>query len=116
MKIVHDIFPAKLVVAPAGLVGSVDDLTIKPPTPGSFLVDAARVIITDLLIVVAQDSPEGPRIIFQEKYTSFVKGPQSKVVTISGKMVVYERDSNCGCGSRLRSWNVSRTLYSIQGD
>lgn len=116
MKIIHDIFPAKLVVAPEGLTESVDELTIKPATRGAYLVDAARVIITDLLVVIAQDSPEGPRIIFQEKYTSFVKGDPSRVVTVSGKMVVYERDSNCGCGSRLRSWNVSRTLYSIQGE
>jgi hypothetical protein len=116
MKIIHDIFPAKLIVAPAGLVDSVDELSIKPATRGAYLVDTARVIITDLLIVIAQDSPEGPLVIFQEKYESFVKGEQSKVVTVSGKMVVYERDTNCGCGSRLRGWNVTRTLYSIQGE
>jgi hypothetical protein len=116
MKILQDIFPAKLLIAPIGLVASIDDLSIKPVTRGGYLVDAARVIVTDLMIIVATDSPEGPVIIFQEKYESFSKGTPSKVVTISGKMIIFERDTGCGCGSRLRGWNAIRTITAIQGE
>jgi hypothetical protein len=114
MKIIYDVFPAKLVAAPAGQVDEVDQLSINPPTEGTFFVDTARVIVTEDMILVAVDSPEGAKLVFQEKYDLFVPGTQYYVVTQSGKMLSFEKDTGCGCGSRLRSWNPTRTLYSIK--
>jgi hypothetical protein len=114
MKIIYDVFPAKLVAVPAGQVEEVDLLTLSPPTDGAFYVDTARVIVTEDMILVAVDSPEGAKLVFQEKYDLFVPGNQYYVVTQSGKMLSFEKDTGCGCGSRLRSWNPTRTLYSIK--
>lgn len=114
MKIIYDVFPAKLVAVPAGQIEEVDQLSINPPTEGSFFVDTARVIVTDDTLLVAVDSPEGAKLVFQEKYSLFVPGSVYYVVTESGKMLAFEKDPGCGCGSRLRSWNPTRTLYSIK--
>lgn len=80
------------------------------------MVDKCRVVIDDDLIIVAVDSPEGARIIFQEEYDTFVKDlkGESKILTKSGKMLAFKRDTNCGCGSRLRSWNPTRTLKTLK--
>jgi hypothetical protein len=66
--------------------------------------------------MVAVDSPEGAKVIFQEEYVTFEKDlkGESKIVTKSGKMLAFKRDTNCGCGSRLRSWNPTRTLNTLK--
>ncbi len=80
------------------------------------MVDKCRIVIDEDLIMVAVDSPEGARVIFQEEYVTFEKDlkGESKIVTKSGKMLAFKRDTNCGCGSRLRSWNPTRTLNTLK--
>lgn len=117
MRVLYDLFPAHFTVAPAGVLTDVHLLASKPPTEGSFYVQTTRVIITDTHITVAQDSHLGAQIIFNERYTFFEKSTNpeldSYVTTESGKMAAFKKDTNCGCGSRLRSWNPYKTLGSI---
>jgi hypothetical protein len=117
MQIIYDLFPSHLVVAPANFTTDVHDLQSSPPTKDAYYLQTNRIIISGTHITVAADSPEGPSIIFNERYASFEKSSHpnfdSYVVTESGKMLAFKKDTNCGCGSRLRSWNPYRTLGSI---
>jgi hypothetical protein len=117
MKILFDMFPAVLVAAAPGLVENLDEIRVVPPTEGTFMVDKCRVVVDSDLIIVAVDSPEGARVIFQEEYDVFInnRSGESKIVTKSGKMLAFKKDTNCGCGSRLRSWNPIRTLNTLKG-
>jgi hypothetical protein len=116
MKIVKDVFPAHLAVVPAGFLDDVYDLKSAPATQGAYYLATTRVILTEDTIVVAQDSPNGAQIVFREKYDTFLPGDDFRVVTSSGKMLAFKKDTNCGCGSRLRSWNPYRTLNSIKDE
>jgi hypothetical protein len=70
----------------------------------------------DNFITVASDSPNGPQVVFQQKYVEMTEnGGVYRLSTLDGKMIAFEKDSNCGCGSRLRSWNPYRTIQSIKG-
>lgn len=116
MKILKDVFPAHLAVVPAGFLSDVYDLKSAPATEGAHYLATTRVIVTNDTIVVAQDSPEGAKIVFQEKYEVFLTEGEFRVVTLSGKMLAFKKDTNCGCGSRLRSWNPYRTLNSMKDE
>jgi hypothetical protein len=76
------------------------------------------VIVTDEHVVVAKDSSEGPQIVFREAYETFFPSEDpkidSRVVTKTGKMLAFKKDTGCGCGSRLRGWNPYQTLNSIK--
>lgn len=117
-NIILDRFPCHLVAVPAGFTDDVSTLQSDPPTPGAKYLEVTRVILTDEGIIVAKDGHEGPQIVFQERYETvdISKNPKNdtRVVTISGKMLVFKKDTNCGCGSRLRGWNPYRTLNSIK--
>ncbi len=116
MRIIFDVFPSILVAVSPGSVDTLDEVKVVPPTEGSYMVDKCRIVIDEDLVMVAVDSPEGARVIFQEEYATFdkdLKG-ESKIVTKSGKMLAFKRDTNCGCGSRLRSWNPTRTLNTLK--
>ena len=116
MQIIHDVFPAHVALTPADVITDVHTLTSHPSTPGAYYIPTTRVITTATHITIAADSPEGPQIIFNERYTFFEKSTNpevdSYVITESGKMLAYKKDTNCGCGSRLRSWNPYKTLTS----
>lgn len=118
MKIRLDVFPAHLAVVPEGFTEDVTALNSAPATEGAHYLATTRVIVTDELIVVAQDSPNGAQIIFREKYDEFFPAKDvkndSRVVTKSGKMLAFKKDTNCGCGSRLRGWNAYKTINSIK--
>lgn len=118
MKILADIFPAHLAVVPAGFIEDITELKSAPATQGAHYLATTRVIITDTMIVVAQDSPDGAQIVFRETYSEFLDGRVTKtdlrVVTTSGKMLAFKKDTNCGCGSRLRSWNAYKTITSMK--
>lgn len=87
--------------------------------PGTRQVATARVIISANpdRITIAQDGPQGPEVVFQESYdpASYFRnllntrtttaGTESYLTTLSGKQIAFLRDSSCGCGSRLKSWN-----------
>jgi hypothetical protein len=122
MKIIYDIFPAHLSVAPAEY--SDDEFSIKSQgnPDGVFYKDVTRVVIVEdpngHTVWVAQDSPTGPNIIFQERLATYHQADKpeqdSHAKTVSGKILAFSKDNNCGCGSRLRSWNPYRTLHSIK--
>jgi hypothetical protein len=114
MKVLKDIFPAHIAVVPAGFLDDIYDLKSAPATKGAYYLATTRVIVTDEIIVVAQDSPEGAKIVFQEKYEVFLTEGEFRVVTVSGKMLAFKKDTNCGCGSRLRSWNAYKTIQSMK--
>lgn len=116
-KILLDRFPCHLAAAPAGLLEDVETLRSFEPTPGSTYLETTRIILTEQEIFVAKDSPEGPQIVFREAYdTADIAEKQtddSKVVTVSGKMIAFKKDTGCGCGSRLRGWNPYRTIGAM---
>jgi len=116
MQILHDVFPAHVALVPANAITDVHTLVSYPNSLGSYYIQTARVIVTDTSITIAADAPEGPQIVFNERYTFFEKAvtpeTDSYVITESGKMLAYKKDTNCGCGSRLRSWNPYKTLTS----
>jgi hypothetical protein len=118
MKLLQDIFPANFTITPPNLLTDVHDLSPVSPPKGGTLVQTTRVIITDTNITVAQDAPSGAQIIFNERYSFFEKGSKetetSYIITESGKFIAFRKDTNCGCGSRLRSWNPYKTLNSIR--
>ena len=122
MKILVDVFPAHLQVAPANVLSDVSELKPSPAKEGLFYVATTRSLITEeegiQKVVVAVDSPDGAQIIFLEELEEAFEDKSTKtyrVVTKSGKMLAFTKDTNCGCGSRLRAWNPYRTLYSNRG-
>ncbi len=117
-RVLVDRFPCHLAAIAAGEIEDVTTMQSFEPTKGSSYLEITRVIITDEQIVVAKDSPSGPQIVFQERYETFIPSEKaiedSFVVTSSGKMLAFKKDTGCGCGSRLRGWNPYKTLNSIK--
>jgi len=116
MKIVIDLFPSHVVVVAPDTYETLTDLKSQPVPKGAGYVSTARVVVTDEVIFVAQDSPEGAKIVFQERYEdkpTIVDG-EYWLTTKSGKQLSFQKDKNCGCGSRLKSWNPYRTVSSIK--
>lgn len=118
MKILSDVFPAHLAVLPAGALEDVTALQSSPATKDAYYLATTRVIVDDTHVTVAQDSPDGALIVFREQYDEFIRDKDTKkdswIVTKSGKMLAFKKDSNCGCGSRLRGWNAYKTIGSIK--
>jgi hypothetical protein len=124
MKIQTDIFPCHVSVAPANFHdGDLQSLQSHPVQDAAFYLQTARVLVLTndvdvLMVVIAQDSPEGAQIVFQESVQEYIPSANqeedSRVKTSSGKMLAFKKDTNCGCGSRLRSWNPYRTLSSTK--
>ena len=118
MRAIADVFPAILWIAPPDSV-ALDELVIPGPSPeGTRKVDRVRVVVMGDLVLVAQDSPEGPKLVFKEKFVhNHVEGKLHTVLTESGKVLAFIKDSNCGCGSRLRTWNPygqNSSVYSSE--
>jgi len=82
-------------------------------------LEGARVILTENSLLIATDGPEAARIVFFEDFTisDISENPdeESTIYTKSGKMVVFNVDDSCGCGSRLRGWNPYKTLKRLEG-
>lgn len=121
MKILYDVFPAHVAAASPDLTQDPRTISSKPTTEGAYYVQTCRVVVTEKEVLVAQDSPNGAVIIFREAYTpenfyrSATPETDSILITSSGKVLAFKKDTNCGCGSRLRSWNPYKTLLSTQG-
>lgn len=102
-RLLHDLFPATL--------------TVTSPDGSSGRVDACRVLLTDEVLVAVVDSPTGPLVVFREGYASFDRAASatgtSTVVTSTGRTVTFTKDTACGCGSRLRSWNPLGALAAV---
>lgn len=121
-RIIQDTFPAHLSVAPANYSDDVFSINAQGNPEEVYYRDITRIVLVEdekgLSIWVAQDSPTGAQIIFQERLAEFYKADKpeqvSRAKTVSGKLLAFQKDSNCGCGSRLKSWNPYRTLHSIK--
>jgi hypothetical protein len=117
-KIILDRFPCHLIAVAEGFTDDINTLNSYDPTPGAKYLEITRVILTENVILVAKDGQTGPQIIFQEKYdyADISKKPieDTRVITVSGKMLVFKKDTACGCGSTLRGWNPYKTLNSIK--
>lgn len=118
MRIITDVFPAHVVAAAPGVFENAWDIETDPPSKGGHYIGKTRVVLTDKTIVVAVDGSEGPVIVFRETYVDYMKSNKptenSFVVTESGKMVAFKKDTACGCGSRLRSWHAYNTLTALE--
>lgn len=118
MQIIYDLFPAHFVIAAPDVYADVQSMSSSPPSTEAYYLQKTRIIVTDTEVVVAQDAPGGPQIMFKEQYQSFVKSESSEfdsyAVMKTGKTLAFKKDTNCGCGSSLRGWNPYRTLNSTK--
>lgn len=121
-RIIYDLQPAHCAVKKENLEADTPDvltLTSNPEAldPESFYIPQARVIITQDYVIVAADDPSGPKVVFRERYRTFSKSNKdtidSRIQTISGKILAFQRDTTCGCGSRLKSWNPYNYLENL---
>jgi hypothetical protein len=113
-----DVFPALVKVIPPGSLSDLSQVNVTGDLPqGTRKLDRCRVVIINNTIAIAVDSPEGPQLVFREKVVEMIneKG-LDRVKTESGKMLAFVRDTNCGCGSRLRSWNPFGNIVSSTED
>lgn len=113
-----DVFPAVVRLLPPN-----DDLLLQEIDPtGDYpkdtrKVDRTRVAVAGENVMIVRDSPTGPELIFREKVTEqFHSGKYSYIRTFSGKILVVTKDHNCGCGSRLRSWNPYGNIVGSSED
>lgn len=102
-----DVFPALIKLAPPGSLSDYTTLQTTGDTPqGTRRVDRSRAVVINNVLIIAQDSPEGPLVVFREDIEGMTQeGKTSHVLTVSGKIIAISKDDNCGCGSRLRGWN-----------
>lgn len=120
MKILYDLFPARVRAIPESQVANAlaaAELNTYTLAFGR-AVDKVRVVLTEELVLIAADADAGPVLIFRERYdkSSLIwpkkQAEQKRIISESGKLLVIEHDANCGCGSRLRAWNPYRTVMS----
>lgn len=103
-----DLFPAIVSVYPSSFV----DGLVSPYSSIGFGDESAvrftdcRVIVHNNLVIVGADTPRGAQAVFKDEVSAvFVDKPFTRVLTVSGRLVVFGKSKGCGCGSRLRSWN-----------
>ena len=113
MKILQDLFPAEAILRPA---------TNQPLNTFDFSVTdrhditAIRIVVTPTHIIMAQDGPGGPQVIFKEEYDPglYLRNTDRRglhrIQTLAGRQIAFHITSSCGCGSRLRSWNPYKAL------
>jgi hypothetical protein len=113
-----DVFPAIIVAAPSGAVSNLEALSSDGAIPeGAKRLDRTRVVVINNVLMVAIDSPTGPKLIFREQLVNMIQdGLVTKVQTVSGKTLAFRKDSNCGCGSRLRSWSPHKGILMSEAD
>lgn len=120
MSVKHDIFPAFVAIVPADDGTPYTDIKSAPLHPKTGRqVNKARIVVYNNHVIVAIDGDKGAKIVFEEgiQPNSLIKtssnGEQdSFLLTASGVKIAYRKDTNCGCGSRLRSWNPYNVLHS----
>lgn len=113
-----DVFPALIKLAPPG---SLSDITMLKTTgdypQGTRKLDRCRAVVIQSTLLIAEDSPEGPRIVFREEVELMVQDKKTThILTVLGKIIAITRDDNCGCGSRLRSWNPYGSFITSEQD
>jgi hypothetical protein len=121
IKIIHDVFPTAIIVTAPDVVPAdeVQNLLITDSKKyrDSRRVEPVRLILTNDMILIGADSSSGPVLIFREQYDpatlTIDKSGTSRVVTLTGKALAFKKDTGCGCGSKLRTWNPYKTLNSV---
>lgn len=118
MKVYADVFPAIIAIAPPNSLEAEQKFSALGEAPnGTRRLDRCRVVVVNESILIAVDSPEGVKLVFQEKFISYNKKEKDHtVVTSLGKTVVFRKDDNCGCGSRLRSWSPYGDMIMANDD
>jgi hypothetical protein len=114
-----DVFPALIKLAPPGSLSDYTTLQTTGDVPqGTRRVDRSRAVVINNVLIIAQDSPEGPLVVFKEAIEGMTQeGKTSHVLTVSGKIIAISKDDNCGCGSRLRGWNpMGSAILTSSGD
>lgn len=120
-RIIYDLFPARVLVTTTASLDteSLEVLSALPRVAGSRTVDRVRVILTQERVLIGADSSDGPTLIFRDRIRPGTlrlaksrNTEASVLVTETDKVLVFIKDQNCGCGTRLRSWNPYRTLQS----
>lgn len=126
MNILHDIFPASILVASPDVF---QDFTLAStsssltnPTGARSFTRVRLVVMEDAnpstpptqVVLVAADHPEGPRLVFREVIRTLNwsgnKRHDSQLITESGKVIAFKYVRGCDCGSRLRSWSPYQTM------
>lgn len=107
MRMTLDVFPALVWLAPPGSLSELSLLSTSGKSPeGTRKLDRCRVVVMNNSLMIAIDSPEGPKLVFKEAVVSRqTEGQMNRVKTETGKIIAFSKDHNCGCGSRLRTWN-----------
>jgi len=113
VKILQDLFPAEAILRPA-----TDQLlnTFDFSVAERHDITAVRIIVTPTHIIMAQDGPGGPQVVFKEEYDPglYIRDAERRglhrIQTRGGRQIAFHITSSCGCGSRLRSWNPYKAL------
>lgn len=118
MRKVVDVFPAVVKLAPPGSLSDITMLKTTGDTPqGTRKLDRCRVVILQDTLLIAEDSPEGPKVVFSEGISLMIQDIKTThALTLSGKIIAFTKDENCGCGSRLRSWNPYGSFMNSNRD
>jgi hypothetical protein len=112
MRKTVDVFPAVVKVAPENALESYETLQPVGAAPkGTRRLDRCRVVVLADILMVVIDSPEGPELVFKEAVEQLsIEGAITHVLTEKKKAIAFQKDTNCGCGSRLRSWNPYKEI------
>ena len=113
-----DVFPAIIKLAPPNSLEDFTDLKPVGDSPkGTRKLDRCRAVVIGGVLIIAEDSPEGPKVVFREQTQAMAQdGRVTHILTTSGKIIVVSKDDNCGCGSRLRGWNPYGSYVVSNGD
>lgn len=103
--------------------------TVQVTTPADGVLpqvfEKARVILTTDTVLVYQDSPTGPALVYSERLASYdpgvpvhrrTRGTPARMpsaTTDSGSEVTFTRSGGCGCGSRLKSFDPFSTTLNV---
>jgi hypothetical protein len=111
-----DIFPANVHITPSDTYPGVALADVgwkrESALPGSQFCNLARVIASNGVLYIGVDSGTGPvpflreEFIIQEKDESKI----TRFVTVTNKIIIVNRDTSCGCGSRLKNWSISSSI------
>jgi hypothetical protein len=117
MRILQDTFPAILVIAPPG---APEPLESRKAPEGGGQLTIVRIVVSGDRVIVARDAGGGPQVVLSQPIQpgSHQKNPNgdSRVITETGQTLIWKKDTACGCGSRLRSWQPFKTTTNSVKD
>jgi hypothetical protein len=118
VRVQADVFPAVVALAEPDSMEDIRELMPKGAAPkGTRRLDRCRVAVFNDQVLIAVDSPSGPNLVFKEAITFYEKFEKiHRVITETGKLIAFKKDDNCGCGSRLRSWNPYGSIITVGGE